>query len=63
MLFAQLRCCAVEHDEPSASQIPAADISAATAVHTPDQLRLRIVFRSSSQAKITDDSAQQTRTV
>lgn len=32
------------------AQIPAADMSAATAVYAPDPLRLRIVFRSSAQA-------------
>ena len=33
-------------------QIPAADISAVTAVYAPDPLRLRIVFRSSSQHEL-----------
>ena len=39
------------------SQIPASDMVAATAVYAPDQPRLRIVFRSSSQAERHDPPA------
>jgi hypothetical protein len=50
MAFAQLGYPAGVQNRPPVSQIPASDMAAETAVYAPDQPRLRIVFRSSSQA-------------